>query len=151
MSDIVDTQTRSRMMSGIKGRDTKHELLIRKALHRQGFRYRLHYKSLPGRPDMVFPSHRAIILINGCFWHGHHCRLFKWPATRREFWREKITANTQRDARNLTMYREQGWRTLIIWECALKGRTAWPLESVVDWTVQWLLHETGDIEIRGPA
>jgi DNA mismatch endonuclease (patch repair protein) len=151
MPDVVDKVTRSRMMSGIRGQNTKPELLIRKLLHAQGFRYRLHYTKLPGKPDLVFPSYKALILVNGCFWHRHHCHLFKWPATRKEFWREKISANAQRDARNLMMYREQGWRTLIIWECALKGRTAWPIEAVVDWTVQWLLHETGDIEIRGPA
>ena len=138
-------------MSGIKGRDTQPELLIRKSLHNQGFRYRLHYKGLPGRPDLVFPAYRALILINGCFWHGHRCHLFKWPSTRKEFWKEKTTANTVRDARNLLKYREQGWRTLTIWECALKGRTAWPIELVIDWTAQWLLHETTDIEIRGPA
>src|SRR5690349_2323893 len=107
--DLVDKQTRSRMMSGIRGRDTQPELLIRKSLHKQGFRYRLHYKDLPGKPDLVFPAYKAIILINGCFWHGHQCHLFKWPATRREFWKTKITANQTRDARNLSTYSELGW------------------------------------------
>jgi DNA mismatch endonuclease (patch repair protein) len=149
MTDSVDKQTRSRMMAGIKGRDTQPELLIRKALHRQGFRYRLHYKSLPGKPDLVFPAYRAIILINGCFWHGHHCHLFKWPATRKEFWKTKISANQARDVRNLAKYRELGWRTLVIWECALKGKASWPFEKIADWTAYWLLHESGDIEIQG--
>lgn len=151
MPDVVDSATRSRMMAGIRGQNTQPELLIRKLLHAQGFRYRLHYKSLPGRPDLVFPSRKAVILVNGCFWHGHDCRLFKWPATRKQFWKEKISSNVERDARNRVKYQASGWRTLIIWECALKGRTAWPIEVVIDWAAQWLLHEIGDIEIRGPA
>lgn len=149
--DVVDKQTRSRMMSGIKGRNTQPELLIRKSLHRQGFRYRLHYKGLPGKPDLVFPMYGAIIVINGCFWHGHHCHLFKWPSTRKEFWKTKITSNQVRDVHNLAKYQELGWRTLVIWECALKGRTSWPLEKISDWIAYWLLHESGDIEISGIA
>jgi len=151
MSDVVDKQTRSRMMSGIKGRDTQPELLIRKALHSQGFRYQLHYKGLPGKPDLAFPKYKAIILINGCFWHGHRCHLFKWPSTRKEFWKAKITSNQDRDKRNLSKYQESGWRTLIIWECALKGKSSWPLDQVSDWAAYWLLHGSGDIEIKGPS
>jgi len=79
MADIVDPGVRSRMMSGIKGKNTRPELLIRRAIHRRGFRYRLHVRYLPGKPDMVFRAKKAVILIHGCFWHGHHCHLFRWP------------------------------------------------------------------------
>lgn len=149
MVDVVSKYERSEMMSRIRGSDTKPELQIRKALHQQGFRYRLHHKGLPGKPDLVFPSRKALILINGCFWHGHDCHLFKWPSTRKDFWKQKITANRVRDARNLSLYREMGWRTLVVWECALKGRSAWPFEKVSDWIAYWLLHQTEDVEIRG--
>ncbi len=139
------------MMAGIRGEDTLPELRIRKSLHGQGFRYRLHYKALPGKPDLAFPSRRALILINGCFWHGHQCHLFKWPSTCKEFWKDKITANRTRDIKNLAKYRELGWRTLVIWECALKGKSAWPFDQVADWVAYWLLHQTEDIEIGGIA
>jgi len=147
--DIAGKETRSRMMSGIRGRDTLLELRIRKSLHQQGFRYRLHYSRLPGKPDLVFPSRKALILINGCFWHQHKCHLFKWPTTRMDFWKAKISSNYSRDLRNLAKYRELGWRTLVIWECALKGKNAWPFEKVADWVAYWLLHQDKDIEIRG--
>ena len=149
MTDVVSKSTRSRMMAGIRGEDTLPELRIRKSLHGQGFRYRLHYKALPGKPDLAFPSRKALILINGCFWHGHRCHLFKWPSTRKEFWRDKITANRIRDSKNVAKYRELGWRTLVIWECALKGKNAWPFDQVADWVAYWLLHQTEDIEISG--
>jgi DNA mismatch endonuclease (patch repair protein) len=109
------------MMSGIQ-KDTSPEMLVRKALFREGYRYRLHYPMLPGRPDLVLPKYRAVILVNGCFWHGHGCHLFKWPISRTDFWRKKISGNVERDRRNLAKYHEAGWRVLVIWECALKGR-----------------------------
>src|SRR3546814_8720017 len=84
-------------MAAIKGSHTKPELLIRKALHAAGLRYRLHVKDLPGKPDLVFPRHRAVVFVNGCFWHRHDCHLFKWPATRQDFWREKIGRNVRSD------------------------------------------------------
>ena len=89
MADVVDKATRSRMMAGIKGKDTKPEMLIRSELHRRGFRFRKNVKELPGKPDIVLPKYKAVIMVNGCFWHGHECHLFKWPATRPEFLREK--------------------------------------------------------------
>ena len=107
--DVVTPAVRSRMMSGIRGKNTKPELLIRKALFAQGFRYRLHDKLLPGKPDLVFPKYHAVIQINGCFWHGHDCSLFKWPSSSSEFWREKITGNRQRDAANCQELERLGW------------------------------------------
>lgn len=89
MSDKVSSEVRKRMMSNIRSKNTKPELILRKGLHQLGFRFRLHHRQLPGKPDMVFPKYRAVIFDHGCFWHGHQCHLFKWPATREEFWYQK--------------------------------------------------------------
>lgn len=121
--DVVDKKTRSRMMSGIQGKNTRPEIVIRQNLHRLGLRFRLHEKSLPGKPDIVLPKYKAVILVNGCFWHGHNCKLFKWPSTRKGFWREKITATKKRDEVNIANLIELGWRVLIVWECSLKNKT----------------------------
>lgn len=149
MTDIVHTKTRSRMMAGIKGKNTQPELLLRSELHRRGFRYRLHYKGLPGKPDIVLPKYRAIILVNGCFWHGHNCHLFKWPSTRPEFWRQKIEGNHARDQRNLAHYRHEGWKTLLIWECSLKGRSKIGVTEVIEIAVRWIQFDPSDAEIAG--
>jgi len=137
------------MMSGIGGKNTKPELVVRKALHRMGFRYRLHVTGLPGKPDMVFSKYSAIILINGCFWHKHNCHLFKWPATHKGFWRKKILATNVRDKRNLVIYVDMGWRVLIIWECAIKGKTRLPLAKVVNDVANWLKSGEKHYEIKG--
>jgi len=147
--DIVDKATRSRMMAGISGKNSKPELLIRKALHRMGYRYRIHYTGLPGKPDMVFPMYHAIILINGCFWHRHNCHLFKWPATRKDFWHKKILASMARDERNLAYYKKLGWKVLVIWECSIKGKTRINVNEVVKLTVDWLRNEKQSFEITG--
>lgn len=149
MTDIVDKATRSRMMSGIKGKNTQSELFIRKNLHRLGYRYRLHYPGLPGRPDIALPKYKAIILINGCFWHGHQCHLFKWPSTRTEFWRTKIEKNMLRDRNNLSRYRELGWKVLVIWECATRGKERMPIENLLAATVEWLHDGSPLAEISG--
>ena len=130
MADIVDRPTRSRMMAGIRGKNTTPELAVRRELHRRGFRFRLHSRGLPGRPDIVLPKYRAVILVNGCFWHRHQCHLFKWPSTDTERWRHKLEANVVRDAENVAALGRQGWRTLVIWECALKGPSKRPVESI---------------------
>ena len=123
MADIVDKETRSRMMSGIRGKDTKPEIVVRKLLHSEGFRFRLHRKDLPGRPDIVLPKYRTAILVHGCFWHGHDdCHLFRLPRSRTDFWQEKIAGNQARDRKNILLLHDLGWRTLEIWECALKGK-----------------------------
>lgn len=119
--DVLTPEQRRLNMSRIKGRDTAPEMIIRRALHARGFRYRLHDKRLPGRPDLVFPKHHAVIFIHGCFWHGHDCHLFKWPATRREFWQHKIEQNRLRDEKAISALSSKGWRTLVVWECSLKG------------------------------
>ncbi len=126
------------MMSGIRGKNTKPELLIRRGLFRRGFRFRLHAARLPGKPDIVLPKYRAIILANGCFWHGHGCSLFKWPSSRIDFWRKKIEANRKHDTESTAALKALGWRTLVIWECATKGVGRWPAEELLDAIVQWI-------------
>jgi DNA mismatch endonuclease (patch repair protein) len=124
MADIVDAATRSRMMSGIRGKDTAPEMQVRRFLHEQGFRYRLHRKDLPGVPDIVLPKYHAVIFVHGCFWHGHDCKYFKPPATRSEFWASKIARNRQNDKKSKEALLQGGWRVAIIWECALRGKAA---------------------------
>lgn len=139
MVDVVDPATRSRMMSGIRAKNTRPELFLRKGLHALGFRYRLHVKDIPGKPDLVFPKYNALIQIHGCFWHGHGCNYCKPPATNPKFWQNKITENQLRDKRNLDKQIEAGWRCLIVWECAvrLSQRTVNVLD-VVELSAQWL-------------
>ena len=149
MADIVPADVRSRMMAGIRGTNTKPELLLRKGLHASGFRFRLHDPTLPGKPDIVLPRWRAVIFAHGCFWHGHDCHLFKWPSTRPEFWQTKISRNRSVDARSETALKEAGWRQAVVWECALKGRTRLPLEEVISACAEWLRSDRQRIEIRG--
>lgn len=120
--DIVDEATRSRMMSGIRGRDTAPELLVRQGLHQRGLRYVLGGRGLPGRPDLVFPARRTVVFVHGCFWHRHSgCRYAYMPKTRPEFWAAKLGGNADRDARNGSRLKELGWHVEVIWECALKA------------------------------
>ena len=149
MADVVTTETRSRMMSGIRGKDTHPELLIRKLLHGRGFRYRLHDKKLPGKPDIVLPRYRAVILIHGCFWHGHDCHLFKWPSSNESFWNEKITKNKSVDGRSRQQLQLACWRILTIWECALKGKQRQSVEQIADKIITWLNTNACDFEIKG--
>lgn len=147
MVDIVDTLTRSRMMAGIKSRDTKPELLIRNLLHRMGFRFRLHVKDLPGKPDIVLPKYRAIIFVNGCFWHGHNsCHLFKLPKTRPEFWENKILKNRANDVRAIEALLSKNWRICIIWECSIKGAKTDP-QLVITTVANWLKSSESFLEI----
>ena len=121
MTDVVDAKTRSRMMSGIKGRDTKPEVALRRALHALGFRYRLYSAKLPGRPDMVFPMYRAVVFVHGCFWHRHRgCRYTTTPATNTGFWMAKFAATMTRDERIVGALVSLGWRVATVWECSLK-------------------------------
>lgn len=147
MPDIVTPQVRSRMMSRIRGKNTKPELLLRRGLHRLGFRFRVHERKLPGKPDIVFPRYRAVIFVHGCFWHGHQCHLFKWPSTREDFWRNKIIRNREVDERNIKQLHELGWRICIVWECALKGKNRIPLDEVLDTCARWLRSDTLILEI----
>ena len=121
MVDIVDRETRSRMMSGIRGSNTKPELALRRALHAAGFRFRLHDRRLPGKPDIVLPKFHAAVFVHGCFWHRHEgCRFATTPATRPDFWATKFKANAMRDGRALQELAEAKWRVATVWECALR-------------------------------
>lgn len=136
-------------MSGIRGRNTRPEILLRKALHRRGYRYRLNVCGLPGKPDMVFAGRQAVLFANGCFWHRHDCHLFKWPGTRQAFWEQKLNANAARDARNLEQLAKTGWRVGIVWECALRGRHSQRFEDVIDQCSDWLESDRTGLEVRG--
>lgn len=148
MADIVDAATRSRMMSGIRRRDTKLEVAVRKALHARGFRYRVDVRKLPGCPDIVLPRWRAAIFVHGCFWHAHDCGLCRIPSTRPEFWREKLSANAERDRRNETRLLDAGWRVATIWECALRGKGAEALMRAVDRIERWIRSDERTVELR---
>jgi len=137
------------MMSGIKGKDTQPELAIRRELHARGFRFRLHARDIPGTPDLVLPRFRAAIFVNGCFWHHHDCHLFRMPSTRPEFWSQKIERNVERDRIVRTQLAEKGWRFLIVWECALKGRTRLGIEEVIARIATWLTGDEPTLEIGG--
>jgi DNA mismatch endonuclease, patch repair protein len=149
LADVVDSGTRSRMMSGIRSKDTKPEWIIRKGLHRRGFRYRLHSKHVYGKPDLVLPKYNAVIFVSGCFWHGHDCYLFKMPATRKEFWEAKIKRNQQRDAEVREKLREDGWRHLTVWECAIRGREKIGEVETLDAIIKWLTGDEITGEVRG--
>lgn len=121
MADVHDKATRSYNMSQIKAKNTKPELLVRKFLHAQGFRYSLHNKKLPGKPDIVLPKYKTIIFIHGCFWHGHkNCKFFVVPKTRTSFWLNKINSNKANDEKAVKALRKDGWEVITIWECRLK-------------------------------
>lgn len=136
-------------MSGIRGKDTLPEMTVRRGLHARGFRYRLHARGLPGSPDLVFPSRRAVLFVHGCFWHGHDCHLFKWPKSRPEFWRKKIGDNIERDSRALDELRDLGYRVGIVWECALKGKARLAPETVLARCAEWLDGDEPGIVVRG--
>lgn len=136
-------------MAGIRGKNTKPELLIRSGLHRRGLRFSLHRKDLPGNPDLVMPKYKAVIFVHGCFWHCHNCHLFKWPKSRPDFWRNKIEGNRANDEKAVVQLRRDGWRILVIWECALKGKEKLPLVDVLDQSLAWLQSSKIGYEIQG--
>lgn len=121
--DVLTPAQRQLNMSRIRSRDTQPELLIRRGLHAQGFRYRLHQRQLPGRPDLVLARHRTVVFVNGCFWHSHGCHMSRMPETRREYWQPKLDRTMQRDRDAIHALHAAGWRTVLVWECALRGRT----------------------------
>jgi DNA mismatch endonuclease, patch repair protein len=137
------------MMANIKGKDTKPEMIVRRGLHHLGFRYSLHNKQLPGKPDLVFRQYKAVIFVHGCFWHAHNCRLFKWPKTREEFWKDKITGNKVRDRLHMQKLEYLGWRRLVVWECALKTIQAQKHSDVIGQCANWLAGNEPAGEISG--
>jgi DNA mismatch endonuclease (patch repair protein) len=149
MADVVTLEKRSLMMSGIKSRDTKPELFIRNRIHHEGFRYLLHGVKLPGKPDLVFPKYKAVIFINGCFWHAHDCTYFKWPQTRAQFWKEKLEGNRNRDQSNIGKLNSMGWRVGIVWECSLQCDSHGQ-EKLIKWLSCWLKSSRQYFEIKSP-
>lgn len=131
MVDTVSTEKRSRMMSGIRGKDTKPEMLVRRFLHGLGMRYRLHDRRLPGSPDLVFSRYRVVLFVHGCFWHRHRgCRYATTPASNSAFWEAKLDGNAQRDRLALNRLESLGWRAIVVWECGLRSVDA---QSMLVW------------------
>lgn len=136
-------------MAGIRGKDTRPEMTIRRRLHALGYRYRLHPKDIPGKPDLALPRYRAAIFVNGCFWHGHSCHLFRLPGTRTDFWTAKIEANRKRDRVVVDALQASGWRQLVIWECAFRGRGSIGLDKVIAAAAEWIESDEKNAEIMG--
>ena len=132
MADVHEPEVRSYNMSQIQGKDTKPEMMVRKFLHSNGFRYRLHVKDLPGKPDLVLPKYNSVIFVHGCFWHVHEgCKYFKLPKTRTEFWRDKLYGNKKRDEDNIKRLKKDGWNVIVVWECELKSKPEETLKKVL--------------------
>jgi DNA mismatch endonuclease, patch repair protein len=136
--DTVDRQTRSKIMASVGQKDTGGELVLRRALHKIGLRYKLHDGSLPGSPDLVFPRFRAVIFVHGCYWHSHGCYKSTVPKSRRAFWTDKFSANRERDQRNIRLLMERGWRAMVVWECELLGKNAFPSHEIAERVREWL-------------
>ncbi|WP_199136034.1 very short patch repair endonuclease [Delftia sp. ASV31] len=149
MADVLTAEQRRLNMSRIRGKDTKPEMVVRRGLHARGLRYRLQDRNLPGRPDLVFASHRVVVFVHGCFWHGHNCPMFRLPATRPEFWQAKIEANRARDHRANDSLNLLGWRALTIWECSLKGPARWPTDELLDACATFIRGTTHRLELTG--
>ena len=158
MTDVHSPERRSNNMRAIRSKNTAPEIQIRKLLFTLGFRYRLHVRGMPGKPDLVLAKHRIVVFVHGCFWHGHGCYLFRLPQTRPEFWKTKIEQNRLRDVRDVDALVKAGWRVITVWECAVKGRLRWTdknlgrfLQSVIPVNensepVVEIRHVTGDAE-----
>lgn len=147
MADIKDEASRSRNMRAIRGTDTKPEILVRRGLHSQGFRFRLHRTDLPGRPDLVLPRYRAVVFVHGCFWHRHvGCRYASTPATRADFWALKFAANVERDRRVRSELLTEDWRVATIWECCLRAKS--PRATAIGKLADWI--RGGDISLMLP-
>jgi len=121
MADVHEPETRSYNMSQISGKDTKPEMMVRKFLHGNGFRYRLHVKDLPGKPDLVLPKYNSVVFVHGCFWHAHEgCKYFKIPKTRTEWWKNKLLGNRERDKKHISQLERLDWNVIVVWGCELK-------------------------------
>lgn len=149
MVDVLSPQSRHFNMQRIRSCDTKPEMVVRRGLHRLGVRFRLHDRRLPGSPDLVCPRYRAVIFVNGCFWHRHDCNLFKLPETRIDFWDSKLRSNARRDTRNRDKLLTMGWRVARVWECSLKGNRRLGPELVIQRCYDFLLSDSVEVDIRG--
>lgn len=149
MADVLTPEQRRLNMRGIRGQNTKPEMILRRGLHALGLRYQLHRRDLNGRPDLVFPGYRAVLFVHGCFWHGHQCHLFKVPATRTQFWINKISKNSVRDKEVTIALQKEGWRVVTIWECAVRGKERLDLRELFDKVVAFLRTRECSLEIEG--
>jgi len=139
LTDTLSKKERSERMSRIRSKDSAPELKLRSIIHGMGFRYRLHVKDLPGKPDLVFPSRRSVIFMHGCFWHRHkRCKLARLPKSNLDFWKQKLETNKKRDKTNQNKLIKQGWRVLVVWECEMKD-----LENVSNLVWDFLLNNGG--------
>lgn len=137
------------MMAGIRAKDTKPELLVRRGLHALGFRFRLHQRNLPGKPDLVLAKYHVAIFVHGCFWHCHDCKLFRWPSSHKAFWRRKLSMNRDSDERARSQLLRDGWRVLTIWECAIKGGHRHSEREIIRRSAKWIRSSQRNYEIRG--
>lgn len=149
MADVVTQDVRSQIMAAIPAKNTKIELVVRRALFSLGYRYRLHARQLPGRPDIVLQKYRAVIFVHGCFWHGHDCPLFRAPKTNSSFWRRKIRRTQLLDRNEQQLLLQQGWRVFTVWECCLRGKTSGQIESAARRLDRWLKSQSQQGEMRG--
>lgn len=138
-------------MAGIRSKNTKPESIVRSGLHRRGFRFLLHSKLLPGTPDLVLPKYGAVIFVHGCFWHAHGCSFFKMPGSRTEFWNEKFARNKAVDRKVRARLLHDGWRVLVIWECALRGRTEVQISKLFSRVAEWLNSSRPSLELGEPT
>jgi DNA mismatch endonuclease (patch repair protein) len=149
MADVHTAEARSRNMAAIRHANTRPEVALRHLIFAHGLRYRLHDRNLPGRPDLVLRKHDVVIFVHGCFFHGHECPAFRWPATRGRFWRAKIVGNRARDQSVIIKLREMGWRVLVVWECALRGPSRLSLPGLRVRILRWLKSRSAFREIAG--
>lgn len=151
MADVHDKATRSKNMRAIATRDTAIEKRLATLLDELGLAYRVQVAELAGRPDFVLDDYQCVIFTHGCFWHHHDCYLFKVPATRTDFWLEKIGKNVERDKRDIGLLREQGWRVMVVWECALRGRLKLSAQALSERLEEWICGggDTAQIDTRG--
>lgn len=150
--DTVGPEKRSSMMSGIRSKDTKPEIIVRQLLHRLGFRFRLHRKDLAGNPDIVLPKWGTVVFVNGCYWHGHqNCRLFRPPKSQTEFWVDKIAGNRRRDAMNQTSLLQEGWKVIVVWECAVSKSSKLSAEELEASILTAMSVNKHHIDIRGKS
>ena len=149
MTDLHSQNVRSKNMAAVRSFNTQPELAVRQLLHKEGFRYRLHIKAIKGKPDIVMRKHGVLIFINGCFWHGHNCHLFRLPKTRTEWWRKKIESNKLRDITVTAELKSSGWRIIQVWECAIKGKTKIGHSKLRNQLIEAIFSEEMLLEIRG--
>lgn len=147
--DVVSREKRSSMMSGIRSKDTKPEMKIRKALYSRGYRYRLHSSKIQGKPDIIMRKYNAVIFIHGCFWHGHNCKLFRLPKTRTAFWENKINTNRERDRKVVSILQKDGWRIAVIWECSMRGKGKMDFEDIMDRLTEWIESDRRTLTLTG--